>query len=66
MSQKAIEPGARPGTQSASLERRIRFALQVLYGTLNNSILIAPGPLQLADKDFEVELLQVFSRIIAA
>jgi AcrR family transcriptional regulator len=57
---------AKPGAEHAALERRIRFALQVLYGTLNNTILLAPGPLQLGDKDFEAELLQVFRRIIAA
>jgi len=46
------------------LERRIRFAFQVLYGTLNNAVLIAPGPLQLDDDALERELLRAFRRII--
>lgn len=46
------------------LERRVRFACQMLYGTLNNAVLIAPGPLQLDDEAFESELLRAFRRII--
>lgn len=44
---------------------RIRFALQTLYGTLNNAILLAPGPLQLGDPALEDELHRMFERIIA-
>jgi AcrR family transcriptional regulator len=47
-----------------NLERRVRFACQMLYGTLNNAVLIAPGPLQLDDEDLESELLRAFRRII--
>lgn len=57
---------AGPGPVPAELEQRTRFALQVLYGTLNNTILIAPGPFQLEDEAFERELLRVFERIVAA
>ena len=42
------------------LERRVRFACQMLYGTLNNAVLIAPGPLQLDDAALEDELLRAF------
>jgi AcrR family transcriptional regulator len=50
--------------QDAGLERRVRFACQMLYGTLNNAVLIAPGPLQLDNAALEGELLRVFRRII--
>jgi AcrR family transcriptional regulator len=46
------------------LERRVRFGCQMLYGTLNNAVLIAPGPLQLDDAALEGELLRAFRRII--
>jgi AcrR family transcriptional regulator len=42
------------------LEQRVRFACQMLYGTLNNAVLIAPGPLQLDDAALESELLRAF------
>ena len=42
------------------LEQRVRFACQMLYGTLNNAVLIAPGPLQLDDAALEAELLRAF------
>lgn len=35
--------------RSADLEQRIRFAFQMMYGTLNNMVLIDPGPLSLHD-----------------
>ena len=35
-----------------------------LFGTLNNAVLIAPGPLQLDDEALERELLRAFRRII--
>jgi len=37
------------GRSTADLEQRIRFAFQIMYGTLNNMILIDPGPLTLRD-----------------
>lgn len=46
------------------LERKVRFACQMLYGTLNNAVLIAPGPLQLDDPALESELLRAFRLII--
>jgi AcrR family transcriptional regulator len=46
------------------LENRVRFACQMLYGTLNNAVLIAPGPLQLDDAALEAELLRAFRLII--
>ena len=53
---------ARPN--DAELAHRVRFACQMLYGTLNNAVLIAPGPLQLDDAALEAELLRAFRRII--
>lgn len=35
--------------RSADLDQRIRFAFQMMYGTLNNMVLIDPGPLSLHD-----------------
>jgi AcrR family transcriptional regulator len=37
------------GRSTPDLEQRIRFAFQIMYGTLNNMILIDPGPLTLQD-----------------
>jgi AcrR family transcriptional regulator len=37
-----------------------RFAFQVLYGTLNNAVINAPGPLDLADAEFVVQLERAF------
>ena len=37
-----------------------RFAFQVLYGTLNNAIINRPGPLDLADEEFVVQLERAF------
>jgi len=53
---------ARPN--DPDLEHRVRFACQMLYGTLNNAVLIAPGPLQLDDAALEGELLRAFRLII--
>ncbi len=53
---------ARPS--DVDLEHRVRFACQMLYGTLNNAVLIAPGPLQLDDAALEAELLRAFRLII--
>jgi len=46
-----LEPGQR--------EPRIRFALQVLYGTCVNAVLNDPGPITLADPRLEHELARV-------
>lgn len=46
------------------LESRVRFACQMLYGTLNNAVLIAPGPLQLDDAALEGELLRAFRKLV--
>jgi len=53
---------ARPN--DAEMAHRVRFACQMLYGTLNNAVLIAPGPLQLDDAALEDELLRAFRLII--
>lgn len=37
------------GRSTADHEQQIRFAFQIMYGTLNNMILIDPGPLTLQD-----------------
>lgn len=37
------------GRPTPDLEQRIRFAFQIMYGTLNNMILIDPGPFSLQD-----------------
>jgi AcrR family transcriptional regulator len=37
-----------------------RFAFQVLYGTLNNAVINQPGPLDLEDADFVVQLERAF------
>ncbi len=37
------------GRPTPELEQRIRFAFQIMYGTLNNMILIDPGPFTLQD-----------------
>lgn len=47
-----------------NVESRVRFACQMLYGTLNNAVLIAPGPLQLDDEGLEGELLRAFRLMI--
>lgn len=47
-----------------NVESRVRFACQMLYGTLNNAVLIAPGPLQLDDEALEGELLRAFRLMI--
>ncbi|MBI3373219.1 MAG: TetR/AcrR family transcriptional regulator [Betaproteobacteria bacterium] len=40
---------------------RVRFAMQVLYGTLVNAVLNDPGPLVLADRRLEAELARMLS-----
>ena len=44
---------------------RIRFAFQVLYGTLNNILLNAPGALRLEDEALPGELPRVFHLAMA-
>jgi hypothetical protein len=41
-----------------------RFAFQVLYGTLNNAVVNQPGPLNLADSDFVVQLERAFRLVL--
>jgi AcrR family transcriptional regulator len=41
-----------------------RFAFQVLYGTLNNAIVNQPGPLDLEDADFVVQLERSFRLVL--
>jgi AcrR family transcriptional regulator len=41
-----------------------RFAFQVLYGTLNNAIVNQPGPLDLEDTDFLVQLERAFRLVL--
>lgn len=41
-----------------------RFAFQVLYGTLNNAIVNQPGPLDLEDADFVVQLERAFRLVL--
>lgn len=45
----------------ASRAARIRFAMQVLYGTAFNAVLNDPGPIRLADARFARELARVFA-----
>ena len=41
-------------------EMNIRFALQIVLGTINNSITNRPGPLMLEHRDFQRRLAQAF------
>ncbi len=41
-----------------------RFAFQVLYGTLNNAVINQPGPLDLADAEFVVQLERAFRLVL--
>jgi len=45
-------------------EMRARFAFQVLYGTLNNALVNAPGPLDIEDADFLVQLERAFRLVL--
>jgi len=38
----------------------VRFAFQILYSTLNNAVVNRPGPLELEDRAFLVQLERVF------
>lgn len=41
-------------------ERRLRFAVQVTNGTLNNTMINRPGPVAVEDPDFMPRLIQAF------
>lgn len=52
---------ARYGRALAPAEEiAVRFAFQVLYGTLNNAVVNQPGPLDLEDQAFTVQLERAF------
>ena len=51
--------------EPAQREPRIRFALQVLYGTCVNAVLNDPGPIRLADPRLERELERVLGAYLA-
>jgi AcrR family transcriptional regulator len=42
----------------------VRFAFQVLYGTLNNALANEPGPLDIADPDFAPHLERAFRLVL--
>jgi hypothetical protein len=42
----------------------VRFAFQVLYGTLNNALANEPGPLDIADPDFPSHLERAFRLVL--
>jgi AcrR family transcriptional regulator len=44
-------------------EMNIRFALQMVLGTINNSITNRPGPIMLEHPDFQRRLVDAFERI---
>jgi AcrR family transcriptional regulator len=48
----------------AGEEMRVRFAFQVLYGTLNNALVNEPGPLDIADPAFPVHLERAFRLVL--
>jgi AcrR family transcriptional regulator len=48
----------------AAEEMRVRFAFQVLYGTLNNALVNEPGPLDIADPAFPVHLERAFRLVL--
>jgi AcrR family transcriptional regulator len=45
-------------------EMPVRFAFQVLYGTLNNALVNQPGPLDIADPAFPVHLERTFRLVL--
>jgi AcrR family transcriptional regulator len=51
---------------SADEEIRVRFAFQVLYGTLNNALVNEPGPLAIEDPAFLVQLERAFRLVLLA
>jgi hypothetical protein len=49
---------------SADEEMTVRFAFQVLLGTLNNTLVNQPGPLDIKDPDFLVQLERAFRLVL--
>ena len=45
-------------------EMPVRFAFQVLYGTLNNALVNQPGPLDISDPAFPVHLERTFRLVL--
>jgi AcrR family transcriptional regulator len=45
-------------------EMPVRFAFQVLYGTLNNALVNEPGPLDIADPAFPLHLERTFRLVL--
>ncbi len=43
---------------------RVRFAFQMLYGTLNNTILNEPGPFEIAHPDMIAQLERAFRLVL--
>ncbi|MCW5748909.1 MAG: TetR/AcrR family transcriptional regulator [Alphaproteobacteria bacterium] len=59
----ARETGQRPAPDA---ERRIRFAFQIMNGTLINALVNAPGPLLLDDPALPGELLRAMRLVIGS
>jgi AcrR family transcriptional regulator len=49
---------------NANEEMTVRFAFQVLFGTLNNALVNQPGPLNLDDPAFLVQLERAFRLVL--
>lgn len=54
----------RGGALSAAEELRVRFAFQMLYGTLNNAIVNQPGPFDIADPGMVAQLERAFRLVL--
>lgn len=52
----------RPPTPQETIS--VRFAFQVLMGTLNNAVVNQPGPLNLMDREFELQLERAFRLVL--
>jgi hypothetical protein len=57
----AARAGRSPTTQETI---SVRFAFQVLMGTLNNAVVNQPGPLNLMDREFERQLERAFRLVL--
>ena len=51
-------------TLTAAEDMSVRFAFQVLYGTLNNALVNQPGPLDIEDSDFPLHLERAFRLVL--
>lgn len=51
-------------TPQETVELRVLFAMQMVYGTLINALLNRPGPIQIADPRLEEELIQAMCRYL--